>query len=193
MRHLTTGDLEDKATPHRQGHLGIIVVFVLVVGLFLAISLGMGKNHLPKEARHALNNATSGTLYSLEPWRALLPAGSTLPELADYPILGQTKLDAAQTARAAGAVRYAVTSWSLGTASGFDPRHALRVTSEGHTYDFLLCYACGKLEIRRDGEHLGWAPITGTPDILNKILRAASVPLSPYYAKRENVRPAPAR
>lgn len=191
MRHLTTGDFEDKATPHRQGHLKVIVVFVLVVGVFLAISLAAGKGHLPKEARHALNTATSGTLYALEPWRDSLPAGNALPELDGYPILGQTKLDGAKMDRAAGAVRSAVTAWTLGQAACFDPRHALEVTSGGHTYDFLLCYACHELEILRDGQHFDSMPITGTPDALNKILKAAGVPISKYYAEKENPRPAP--
>ncbi len=190
MRHLTTGDFEDKATPHRQGHLKVIVVFVLVVGVFLAISLAVGKNHLPKEARHALNTAISGTLYSLEPSRVSLPAGAAVPELAGYPILGQTKLDAAKMERVAGAVRSAVTSWPLGETKNFEPRQAVSVTSEGHTYDFLLCYVCDKLEILRDGQHLDWVPITGTPDTLNKVLTAAGVPISKFDATKESPRPA---
>lgn len=183
MKHLTTGQFEEKIGPQQhKGHARNAISFVLIIGVFLFFSLTViGGVRLPEDARKALRHATKSTLYSLEPWAQQLPAGDSLPELDGYAVLGQTNLDAAQTDEAARAIRSALSQWSMGQAACFDPRHALRVTAEGQTFDFLLCYACDRMEILQNGEHLSTHTLSGSPDKLNALLKKAGVPLSKYY------------
>jgi len=51
------------------------------------------------------------------------------------------------------------------------------VTAQGHTYDFLICYACQTLEIYRDGRNLTTLHLAGSPKVLNQLLRDAKIPL----------------
>lgn len=130
---------------------------------------------LPPDAANALHRATNVVLYSLEP----MELTTNRPNLYSFEILGQTKLDGRQA-------RTAIAAFETATAQGakyvgahcFSPRHALRVTANGQTYDFLLCYECGWLWVVHDGKGIVELGAIGTPDQLNKLLTAAKIPLA---------------
>jgi hypothetical protein len=122
--------------------LGLLLV---VLGIATVVFFAELQNTLPPDARAAPEKAT---LYSLD------PAGHYRAHPGDvrfhgFKILGYADLNVLQTAEACRAFRWAIFEW-YGSAECFDARHGLRVTSNGHTYDFLLCYECGRLEVYRD-------------------------------------------
>jgi hypothetical protein len=60
----------------------------------------------------------------------------------------------------------------------FEPRHALHIESGGHAYDFLISYECQQLEVFRDDVGVASIGAGGTPAALNRLLKAAKVPIS---------------
>lgn len=57
----------------------------------------------------------------------------------------------------------------------FEPRHALRISSGGHAYDFLFCYECHELDVYKDDKLLDNYGATGSPKFLNNMLTKANV------------------
>ena len=99
---------------------------------------------------------------------------------AGWKVLGKIQLDNDQAATAVSAFQSAVSGWIPQMMPSFEcfiPRHGLRVTSGGHTYDFVLCYECGSMEISRDQKHLASLPAFGFGLILNQMLIRAHIPL----------------
>ena len=129
----------------------------------------------PAEVALALKAPSKATLYSLEPWEEAAPGESTLH---GFKIIGQLNLDRDLEKTVAAQFKAAITTWD-GTGAGcFDPRHALTVTSEGKTYDILLCYECGEIEIFSGKPMIADMRARGTGETLNAILSAHKVPLS---------------
>ena len=120
---------------------------------------------LPVEVVDAIASPSSVTLYSIQPWGG--------PDLPDWDFHGHhqnghialTKVKAKQ---AIAALNEAI---SMGNAALeslclINPRHALRVISSGATYDILICYECGQIEIYRNDQRLrfsGSIGLTGEP------------------------------
>ena len=71
--------------------------------------------------------------------------------------------------------------WDETMAACFDPRHALHVTSRGHKFEFLLCYACHQMAVYRDGKRIGTLGIAGSAKPMNALLAAAKLPISKSY------------
>jgi len=133
------------------------------------------QNVLPDEALQVLRAPSSATFYSLEPWERPKPEDKTLH---GYKILGQTPLEPKQEQVVATAFQKAVGDWDGMIAACFDPRHALRISSGGHTYDFLLCYNCHQLYVYKDDKVLASVGAAGSPKFLNSLLTAAHVAVS---------------
>jgi hypothetical protein len=115
-------------------------------------------------------------LYSLEPWEQAAPGESTLHGIK---IIGQLNLDRDLEKAVAAEFKAAIANWDGTSPAGcFDPRHALTVTSGGKTYDFLLCYECGELEVFSGNGMIADMQVRGTGEVLNAILSAHKVPLS---------------
>jgi len=154
--------------------VGACVLLVTLAALALVIFF-IRMNELPSNAAYALRTATTCTIYSLEPEEPLGPHDQTLQ---GFKILGQAELNPQQTAIATAAFRSAISGPSLGEAMCFNPRHALRIVADGHTYDFLLCYACMQLWVYEDNEDLRHIPASGSSKVLNNLLTAVHLPLS---------------
>jgi hypothetical protein len=142
---------------------------------------------LTPEAEQALAHPGPVTLYSLEP--TVRPAS---PDLALYrfDVLGKAELDATQAGQAIASFRAAMKHHRgpIIVAMCFEPRHAISILSKGHRFDFLLCYACGDLEVFRDGKMISDVPAFGSPDALNALLVANGLPLSTSARARSNDR-----
>src|SRR5690606_36458438 len=98
--------------------------------------------------------------------------------LHGYHILGRAILDAGDSRIAVEQLRLAVADWDGLVAGCFDPRHALRVVSGGHTYEFLLCYDCNGIAVFRDTVRLTTLGATGSPQVLNKLMKEKGLELS---------------
>lgn len=132
-------------------------------------------NVLSAEAKAALHSGGPAILYSLEPWA---DPDEKAARLHNFEILGQSPLSVSQRSTAVEAIDAAIAGFDNVVASCFDPRHALRIQSNGHTYDFLLCYSCHQLEIYRDDKWLESLGAAGSPAVLNALLDSLRVPLS---------------
>jgi hypothetical protein len=133
------------------------------------------KNELPEEVISALRSAGKATLYSLEPWEKAAAHDRTLHR---YKILGQAELDQGRMRSVIAEFEAVVSGWDGLIAMCFDPRHAIRVTSGGATYDLLLCYECHQLYIYKDDRLVAKLGASGSPKKLNAMFLALNVPLS---------------
>lgn len=137
----------------------------------------------PASVTAVLAAATTGTLYSLNP--AMFRSQSDGPITAadafhNFQILGKVDLDAKQLPAVVGAFQAAAVAGEKmeGVALCFNPRHGLRVAVNGHTYDFVLCYECSRLNIYEDDQQIAAMNAVGAPKVLNDLLSAAKVPIS---------------
>ncbi|MGB8352655.1 MAG: hypothetical protein WCD79_02080 [Chthoniobacteraceae bacterium] len=154
---------------------------LLILGFFALAGVGAlqvasaAPNVIPDEALKALRSPKTAIFYSLEPWERLKKGDKTLH---GYKILGKTTLAPKEEQGVAGAFEKAVGDWDGRIAMCFDPRHALRISSETHIYEFLLCYNCHQLYIYKDDKELASIGAAGSPKFLNSLLAAAQVPVS---------------
>lgn len=152
-----------------------IIPLLLLTALVIASPAAGGENELPAAAEQALRAPGKVVLYSLEPWEEPAAKGEVLQ---GFTVLGRTELDRQQSAKAVTAFQSAISGWDGLMAMCFDPRHAIRVTTAAHTYDFLLCYACHQLYVYENDKLLASIGASGSPKVLNELLSAAKVPLS---------------
>lgn len=157
----------------------------MLLSMLLGVAFaGAPGNRLPEDALDALHGADSAVLYSLEPYEPLpmpSPPGSPAPVLHGYAVLGEVRLDGERLQAAATEFEAAIDRDEGILAMCFDPRHALRVTRDGHTYDLLLCYACGRAQVYRDGERIATLGAAGSDKPLNRLLADAGVAVSTTY------------
>jgi hypothetical protein len=60
-----------------------------------------------------------------------------------------------------------------------NPRQALAFKIAGDTYDILICYECGQLQIFKNDQYLPFqGMIGGGPQVLNGLLKSAAIPLA---------------
>ncbi|HEV8577488.1 MAG TPA: hypothetical protein VGX68_00280 [Thermoanaerobaculia bacterium] len=155
----------------------LINVLILLAGLLLPMKPSDARivNALPAAAAQALHGAGQIVLYSLEPWEQ---AGANEEVLYRFKVLGRKELDREQSAKAVAELEAAIAGWDGMVAMCFDPRHALRVKTAVHTYDYLLCYACHQLYVYEDGKLIKELGAAGSAKVLNELLSAAKIPLS---------------
>lgn len=159
--------------------------------VFFLLGLGIGtlfggegrKQELPPEAQRALRYHKSVSLYSLEPLGiGPVPGVETSAGLPSHNILGFVLLDSSQAEMAISALKAAIAAAEHKGASCFFPRHALRVTTETKTYDFLICYECDRLDVLVGDTAVGSIGARGSSEVLDNLLRTAHIPL----AKRQD-------
>jgi hypothetical protein len=150
-------------------------IALMLVLAFTAQYVHAGSNVLGAEAQQALHSGKHAVLYSLEPWSN---PTKKVGRLHGFEILGQSKLSSTQESSAVAAFDAAIAGFNGATAACFDPRVAIRIQANGHTYDFLLCYSCHQLEVYRDNESLPGIGAAGSPKALNELLASLNVPLS---------------
>lgn len=129
---------------------------------------------LPADALAALDQAEQATLYSLEPHDVVTAEDTALYK---WKVLGQSRISGEPLRAARGAYRSAMVQGNFGFAC-FDPRHAIRIEDGGHVYDFLLCFACYRMSLYKDGKPVASVGVHGSPKVINDVLTAAGLPRS---------------
>ena len=152
----------------------------LAISLFLLAGLvgtaDASPGHaLPADLAKILHEAKQVELYSLEPW---FDEDAKETKWHGFVLLGHATLTAADSKLAVAALDSAIKAAKGGDQFCFEPRHALRFESGGHKYDFLLSYECQQLEVFRDDVGVASLGAAGTPAALNRLLKAAKVPVS---------------
>jgi len=133
-------------------------------------------NEIPKGAREAFEKAAEFDLYSLDPSQGRKNEGGG--SFHGWKVLGKTTLKGADAKTVREAVEKGRKDSNGLVAACFNPRHGIRFTVDRKTYDFVLCYECLSAEVYDGGDELGrFLTTSGPADTLNKVLRAAKVPL----------------
>jgi hypothetical protein len=140
-------------------------------------------NEIPDEVTQALQYAPSVILYALEP-DGPPDVNARIEQLHGYPILGQAEINGDDRVTAVEQFEASIAEWDGMIAACFEPRHALRATNEGHTYDLLLCYACQQMSVYKDGKPMIGVGAGGSAERLNRLLVAKGLPLPHFYTSQ---------
>jgi TPR repeat protein len=151
---------------------------VVILAVIASCGVAPKSARLPEEVLKAIDSPSSLTLFSLQPW-----GGPDLPEwdFHGHHQNGHAVLEPTQAKQAVAALKDAVSRGTSGVVSMclVNPRHALRAVSGGNTYDILICYECGQLELYKNDQPLPFAgSIAGNADALNRLLKKAGIPLA---------------
>ncbi len=133
-------------------------------------------SRLPADAAEALRSAEQVEIYSLEPLSR--PDSGEFEDLYGYEVLGRALLGVEASRRAVAEFEGVVTAWGDAVSFCFDPRHALRVVHLGATFDFVLCFDCGALEVYRNGKRQTKVAAKGSARALNQLMEEAGLALS---------------
>lgn len=162
----------------------LLILLVLVAAVFVAnVARSHKKYHLvtqlPPKAIEVLEGAEQMTLFSLDPG-PFPPSQSGTVRFHANIILGQTTIsNPGQRRQISHELQRVVSASDGGFPMCFEPRHGLRVTRGAATYDFLICYQCGRVDTFVGEESIESSGLKGTPRLFNDILRAANIPLAP--------------
>lgn len=154
------------------------VVSMAIFAMIAGCGLATAPPKLPGEVLKALDSPSSITLYSLQPW-----GGPDPPEwdFHGHHQNGHVELKPKQQKEAISALKDAISKGAAGIESmcPINPRHALRVISSGDTYDILICYQCGQLELYKNDKPLRFSGSIGSkPDTFNRLLQQSGIPLA---------------
>ncbi len=137
-------------------------------------------NRLPEAASEALLNDSGLVIFSLDPDQQQAVRGTK--QFHDYLILGETVVGSSSYRQAlAATLKRSLAAWEGGFPMCFNPRHGLRATHDGQSFDFLICFECDRLELyppTGDSITLG---LTDEPGAFDDLLRAANIPTSKRY------------
>ena len=166
------------------------LIYALSAAVLLFIAVGfiypmVSKNRVPSAAMRALTTDPKPVVFSLNPEKfihdndgTIMPLPESSPKFCGYKILAQTVIESAtDRARVVESIVNGIHNWNGRIAACFEPRHGVRVSGKGGTYDFLICFACSRVVIKLpDGTTAGLA-ISASGKPFNEILSAANVPL----------------
>ncbi len=157
--------------------LTILCIVVLLAGGSVYAYRQWRLHSIPGAVWRCLRQPRQMTLYSIHPEEdASALVGAQL--FHGYRILGQTPVSTlADQRHVAEAIERAVLNFPA-PASCFNPRHALRVSDDRDTYDLVICYECGAMEVYVGDKYVGDTGFSGSPAALNSILVAGKVPLA---------------
>ena len=138
-------------------------------------------NELPEDALRAIISDSSLVLFSLSPHReAVNPPDRQA--FQNYPVLGQTTVaDEARRRQMADELQRGLENWSgREMAACFNPRHGIRATDGGRTFELLICFECGRIYyFPPPGERKRNFEIRMKPGVFDDILIAENIPRPP--------------
>ena len=156
----------------------IALAFLFLLVSFSAHSESGG---VKDEVARAVADASSVTIFSLEP--AARETGKDCTGLCyfGWPVLGQTSV----TRATAKTIRNDLSVWVAAPEPKaiqlcFNPRHGVRLIANGHTYDFVVCFECAQAEVFKDSaaEPLAHFYYNANQKGWDVVLSAAHVPLA---------------
>ncbi|MEX2215510.1 MAG: hypothetical protein WD768_15355 [Phycisphaeraceae bacterium] len=137
------------------------------------------QGELPAEYAEVLTKADHLELFSLEPH-----GKGKQEKLYGHPVLGSTAVKGDDRKSAVEAIHrtYREGNPNIGYFC-FDPRHVVRARLGDRRVDFVICFACCRMDVHEAGRESQSYAVGGkkedTQAPLDKILKAAKVPLPP--------------
>jgi hypothetical protein len=159
-------------------------IAVILAAILFAIATQASAAEGKDEIAHAVSNAKSVAILSLEPGQN----GSRDLDGAcagycyfGWPVLGQ----AAASSGSAKTILRDLSAWAAApepdaVAACFNPRHGVRVLANGHTYDFVVCFECAQAQVFKDSaaHPIAHFYYNASQESWDKLLSSAGVPLA---------------
>ena len=121
----------------------------------------------------ALNDPDAVTIYSLDP---TVRPKTNEPTYKGESIVGSVDLDTVEAKIASHAVRDAISNFKEGYAClCWGPRHALRIKSNGHTFDIVASDMSVDLGVFKDGNAYPEVHAFGFQTVLDSLLKAHGI------------------
>jgi hypothetical protein len=132
---------------------------------------------MPPAAVAALEGAQTFELLSLSPEHLSEPPADAFHR---WKVLGTTKVtDPAVRTRLISALKQGVAENVDGmVASCFNPRHGLRITANGQTTDFVICFECLQVEMHAGGVKSSFLTMSSPQPEFDQVLKSAGIPLA---------------
>jgi hypothetical protein len=155
----------------------------MLLSLPIALAIGFSaqvagqENKIPDQAREILEKATQFELLSI----GYGPYTKNPPEdFHGWHVIGKTTIkDPNARLRLVAALEKGVEENKGDSMKCFDPRHGVRVTHDGMTADFVICFKCFQVIAYVAGGKEQRFLITDSPaPVFNQALRHAKVPLA---------------
>jgi hypothetical protein len=146
----------------------------LAVACLGATAVGGADNKLPEEARTVLEKAETLELLSLDP---VPPKEKPADGFHGYKVLGKTTVKGDVRKELVGAFLKGMEG-DIQPAKCFDPRHGIRATHDGKTFEVVICFECAQFKVYMgaDGEGKGLLIGKGPEPAFDKVLRDAGIP-----------------
>jgi len=162
----------------------------MLVSLPVALVIGLSaqvagqENKIPDQARAILENASQFELLSIgnDP-----SSKNPTEEFHRWPVMGKTTIKDPDTRkRLVAALEKGVQENKGDVMKCFNPRHGIRVTHEGMSADFVICFECFQVMVYVAGGKGQRFLITDSPaPVFNQTLQHAKVPLAREPEKKK--------
>jgi hypothetical protein len=149
----------------------------VLLALSLVTSGGCAdRNKIPDDLRTALEKGDSFELYSLDPRRS---EEKVKDGFHDWKVLGKTTIKDADTRKKLITAFQKGVAENKGEVAGcFNPRHGIRVTHDGKTIDFVICFECYSVAVHTGDKREAGFLVTDSPQpTFDAMLKEAKVPL----------------
>jgi len=158
------------------------LLVALVIGL--SAQVAAQDNKIPDPAREILEKASQFELLSIG------HGPSTKKPAEDFrgwPVIGKTTVEDPDTRnRLVAALEKGVEENKGDSMKCFNPRHGIRVTHDGMTADFVICFECFQVVVYVTGDKEQRFLITASPaPVFNQALQHAKVPLAREPGKKK--------
>jgi hypothetical protein len=142
------------------------------------------ENKIPDQAGEILEKASQFELLSIG--HGPTPKNPT-EDFHGWPVIGKTTVKDPDTRnRLVAALDKGVEENKGDSMKCFNPRHGIRVTHDGKTADFVICFECFQVMVYVTGEKEQRFLITASPaPVFNQTLQQAKVPLASEPDKKK--------
>lgn len=152
----------------------IMRAILVVLSATLFAVAGCERPDMPADAVEALASAEQYELLSLDP-EAYDPSADE--KFYDWKVLGRVMIDDPATrTKLNDALRAGAREKDIYRSACFNPRHGIRVTTDGLVTDVVICFECSSVQIYRDGEYVdGFAVSYAPAPTFDEVLRDRGV------------------
>src|SRR5262245_45845975 len=154
----------------------------LVIGL--SAQVAAQDNKITDQARDILEKASQFGLPSSGHGSS---PKKTAEDVRGWPVIGKTTVKVPDTRnRLVAALEKGVEENKGDSMKCFNPRHGIRVTHDGMTADFVICFECFQVMVYVTGDKEQRFLITASPaPVFNQALQHAKVPLAREPGKKK--------
>ena len=152
------------------------IVPLLVLALAAPAGAEEKENKIPDNVRTILEKAEKFEVLSLSPERL---KEKPKDDFHGWRVIGRTTVAAADREKLVAAFKKGVADNDGTVAACFNPRHGIRVTHDGKTADFVICFECLQVHAYLgDKDEKGFLVTQSPQAAFDTVLKTAKVPLA---------------